>query len=493
MQLEIKGLSVNVSHRNTSSLLLHDINLKAGAGEKIALIGPSGAGKTTLLESIGKLQSWNRNYHFEGEVLVNETDMLAQSEASLRNFRGKIMSYIFQEPMACFDPLMTIQKHFELAWQAFYNNRKPFDLPFFAQWLSKAGFDEEERILNSYPHQLSGGQLQRIMVVGALWHNPQIILADEPLSALDRKNQEIVLTMLDRQHTENGATIVMATHDTQIIRNWASRVVVLESGVITCDCRSDQLESWNQKNDFLISIQEAEAKKRLIKNQLSRHASDDNTLIQTDQISKTYPGYKNSGLRKGVLEDVNLEVKTLQNVGILGPSGSGKSTLARILLKLEDADNGKLYWNGIDVTPLRFDQIRDKRHFTQIVFQDTHLSLPPHQTIKTIFQDCAKRHEKPLDISVKWMEKLGLHTDLLDRRPSQLSGGQRQRLSLIRAIIPEPKVLILDEAINMLDPKHQNMVADVLAELQQQPGTTFIFISHDDSWIDIFCDKTIQL
>ena len=493
MSLHVNNLQVVASGQHGKHVLLDSVNFQVGKHERIAVIGPSGSGKTTLFESLAQLRKWDAHFQYSGDVMLHDTNLFDLDPENWRKIRGKKITYIFQEPMACFNPLERMEQHLSKAWNAHAPSNIDFSKSPVKDWLEKVGLSNVEAILKSYPHQLSGGQLQRIMVVSALWHTPEIIMADEPYSSLDEKNRRQIQHLLDTEAEKSGASILLSTHDPEIIFNWATRVMVVKGGSIILDCPSEKLVQACENDDFISSVIHASGYRNQIKHRVFSLQSLGKQVLETANLTKSYKDLWRKNTVKTIFSSLNLQLSDHTSLGVTGPSGCGKSTLARILIKLEDADAGSIYWLGEDVSNLWGEALRKKRRDIQIVFQDTNLSLPPFLTIRELLLEVSTLYSANLDEIFQIFESLGLSEPLLDRLPSELSGGQRQRVCIVRALISKPKILILDEAISMLDPQHQFLVSEVLCSAQEKTGLALVFISHDSHWLGSFCREILRL
>lgn len=493
MSLHVHNLRVVVTGQYSEHNLLDSISFQVGKKERIAVVGSSGSGKTTLLESLAQLKYWDNNFKYGGEVLLNGINLFDLTPAQWRKVRGKNVGYIFQEPMACFNPLANMKRHLFMAWKAHAPAEMTFSKSFLEDWLKKVGLYEVDSILESFPHQMSGGQLQRIMFVSALWHKPDIILADEPFSSLDEKNKAQLQHLLNQETENSDSSILLSTHDPDLIFNWATRVLVLNDGLITLDCPPDKLGDYNTHNEFIKSLLQATKHRDEIKNRVISLKSKLDKVLEANEVSKSYEDSMGKNPVKNVFSSISLQLTDHKSLGITGPSGCGKSTLARILIKLEEPDAGNIYWSGKNVSGLWGEELRKERGNIQIVFQDTNLSLPPFLSIRELLEEVTLLNSTYPKEMYQLFESLGLSAELLDRLPSALSGGQRQRVSIVRALISNPKILILDEAINMLDPQHQFLVGKVLCAAQEKTGLALVFISHDIHWLSAFCQEILTL
>jgi peptide/nickel transport system ATP-binding protein len=493
--LEVSQLNVFVKSRRENFQILKDISFHLGPGEKLAIIGLSGSGKTTLLEAVTQLNYWNKHYHYEGRIIWNNQDLLQASSKQLETVRGNQIVHIFQEPIACFNPLMTIGQQLYTGYSRHVKTDRDNAFCYILEWFDKVGLTTPDQILHSYPHHLSGGQLQRIMLVSALMLHPSVILADEPTSALDEENKQLMMSLLGEEQKKYGTSIVWVTHDMKLAAEWSDRILVLHDGEITDQGLYNAVKA-TPAHAFTKAIFEAELKRKQwvkLYRQENKNTDINDRLLEVKGITKSYLTKDGKTSSRPIFEDLSFSVNEGRTKGITGPSGSGKSTLARCLLKLEEVDTGRIYWLNEDVTKLDFLDIRSKRHWIQVVFQDTNLSLPPHMTVSQIIHESIKKGGSSLATVEEILSSVGLDETLLHRFPYQMSGGQRQRLSLARALAFEPRILVLDEIISMLDPVSQCHIVRLLLDVQAEKQLAFVFITHDLEWLSVFTDDVLAM
>ncbi|MBK8548386.1 MAG: ABC transporter ATP-binding protein [Saprospiraceae bacterium] len=489
--LVVNNLKVDIKTGNQYIGILENVNFKVLRGQKVAVLGPSGTGKTTLLESIGQLKSWDSHYRYAGEIRFSGHSLL-ENKKLLHQYRGNKFSYIFQEPMSCFNPLLTCGKQVDESISAHRNAEPALRKKMILEWFEKFKLGDVSRVFDAYPHQLSGGQLQRIMFVLALINGPELLIADEPYSSLDEENQLLFLKTLEEEQKERNLSVIMVSHDWLISKNWADYFIIMNHGTIVDQGDLQTLEKTGS-DPFTTSLFEFEQVREKLAHDFSvvKHAGE--PVLQVEKVSKSYPSYQTSNENTDIFENINFELFQGETIGVSGPSGSGKSTLARCILKLEKTDAGKIFWMEKDVTHLDFETLIPLRPSVQIVFQDNNLSLPPHKTIYDILYEVSRIQKgKKVDV-MEILGEVGLDDTVLMKYPSQLSGGQRQRLCIARALAMFPKVIVFDEILSMLDPVSQVQIVNLLLNVQKKSGISFVFITHDKKWLEVFTRRVIDL
>jgi microcin C transport system ATP-binding protein len=468
------------------------------AGEKLALVGESGSGKTvTALSLLGLARgAWVR-----GKALFNDADLLHMNEAQLRELRGGDIAMIFQEPMTALNPLFTIGDQIAEVLQLKRGMTLKEAWQQAIELLSDTGIPEPERRINSYPHQLSGGQRQRAMIAMALAGQPKLLLADEPTTALDVSLRQQILDLLDSLQQKHGMAILLITHDLNMVRRFADKVVVLENGYVVEQGDVSQVLA-KPVHPYTMKLVNSQPERHVLPAQASSPV-----VIHAQGLRVTYPvprrgwrGWFGSGEFVAV-QGVDFELKAGQTLGVIGESGSGKSSLALAVLNLITFQgrltiDGKS-WSSQAATDLPL------RQAVQVVFQDPFSSLSPRMTVEAVVGEGLQLHQadiNPLDLQKQVLSALaevGLdeaqYPGLLARYPHEFSGGQRQRIAIARALIVKPRVLVLDEPTSALDVTIQKQVLDLLQRLQRERGLSYLLITHDMDVVQAMAHQVLTM
>lgn len=478
--LAIDQLSISLNHQQSLKPLVELDKLTVEAGSITAIVGESGSGKTLTALSVMGLLSEKSGFHIHGSIQCDNQSLLSGTNYNthLADLRGNKIAMIFQEPMTSLNPLHTIGK--QIAEIIDIHHPKQSDITARVRsLLHEVGIDKS---LNTYPHELSGGQRQRVMIAMALANSPQLLIADEPTTALDIETQHHILRMILRLAREKSMAVLLITHNLNLVASMADYLYVMRHGKIvehgvTKEIFNDPKEDYTRQ--MIHSMPKGTAP--LVK-------ETDHDLITVNNLSVKVP-IKQGILRFNrdyltILDNVSFSIKQGHSFGIIGESGSGKTTLIKAMLRLQHS-TGSIIFDGIKIRSLSRSSLRYLRKNMQIVFQDPFASLNPRMSIYHIIAEGLKAHYPKLPLSEmqqrieQVIQQVGLQTDMLDRYPHEFSGGQRQRIAIARAIILQPKLLILDEPTSALDVTVQLQIITLLQKLQQELGLTYLFISHD--------------
>jgi peptide/nickel transport system ATP-binding protein len=487
--LEVRGLSVALPKDGDRAHAVETVSFSVGRGEIVCLVGESGSGKSVIAFTVmGLLPKALKPV--AGEILLEGENLLAASEARLRELRCTRMSMIFQEPMTALNPVMTcgdqidevLRTHTTLAPEA--RKTKIVDI------LTRVRLPEPERIYASYPHQLSGGQRQRIMIAMALVLDPVLLIADEPTTALDVTTQAQILELVKELQKSTGTGVLFITHDFGVVAEIAHRVAVLRWGELVEIGPMAELLS-RPRHDYTKMLI-ASVPSIVPRHRDARLAPE--IVLKTEGLEKIYAGggffQKARTVRAAI--DVNLELRKGETLGIVGESGSGKSTVARCIARLIDPTGGKIRLGGDDIATLSVGALRPHRRRIQIVFQDPYRSLNPRRKVgESIIEgpmNYGLGEDEALARARRLLELVRLDPAALDRYPHQFSGGQRQRLCIARALAMEPELLIADEAVSALDVSVQKQVLELLDEIRQRLSLAVLFITHDLRVAAQICD-----
>ncbi|KWB48806.1 microcin ABC transporter ATP-binding protein [Burkholderia ubonensis] len=468
------------------TVAVDDVTLAIGRGERVALVGESGSGKSVTALAILRLL---RDAEVRGTIRFAGQDLVAKSEREMRGLRGSDIAMIFQEPMTALNPLYTIGAQIGETIQLHDGVTAGDARKRAIALLARTGIAEPERRVDSYPHQLSGGQRQRAMIAMALACRPRLLLADEPTTALDVTiRAQIVELLLELQREEaekRGMAILLITHDLNLVRHFADRIAVMERGRL--------VESGAVERIF--AAPEHPYTQRLLNSRPQRAVVPVLPIAPvlldarhvTVQFARKRPGL--AGWFKSVpvaaVSDVSVSVRQGETLGVVGESGSGKSTLAMALLGLQKTAHGEIEFQGRALSSYRGREQAALRSNMQVVFQDPFSSLSPRHTIERIVGEGLELHRPDLSAdarrakSLAVLREVGLDRTVMHRYPHEFSGGQRQRIAIARALVLEPRILILDEPTSALDVSIQQQVLKLLANLQQKYNLGYLFISHD--------------
>ena len=480
--LDIRDLSVAFHQQGGTSLAVDRISFEIKRGECVALVGESGSGKSVSALSILKLLPYPAASHPSGHIRFNGRDLLQLTENEIRAIRGNDISIIFQEPMTSLNPLHTIEDQIGEILRLHNDIGNQMARARTLQLLTQVGIPEPETRLQSYPHQLSGGQRQRVMIAMALANEPDLLIADEPTTALDVTVQAQILALLADIRARLGMSLLFITHDLGIVRRIADTVCVMNGGKIVEKGPVEQVFS-SPKHPYTKALLAAEPKP-----DPAPPRPESPVVISATDLKVWFP-VKRGLLRQVVghikaVDGVSLAVRKGETLGVVGESGSGKTTLGLALLRLISS-NGPIVFLGNDIQGLRFKAMRPFRRDMQIVFQDPFGSLSPRMAVGDIVAEGLLVHQPQLSHDereervIKALQDVGLDPDTRFRYPHEFSGGQRQRISIARAAVLEPNFVVLDEPTSALDMLFQAQMVDLLRELQRKRDLTYMFISHD--------------
>jgi len=480
--LEVKELSTAFRQGARETLAVDRISFAIKKGETVALVGESGSGKSVTALSVLKLLPYPAAHHPTGSIRFKNQELLDLPEAEIRRVRGDDITIIFQEPMTSLNPLHTIEKQIG---EILLLHRGLTGLAARArtiELLGQVGIPDPELRLKSYPHQLSGGQRQRVMIAMALANEPDLLIADEPTTALDVTVQAQILTLLKELQTRLGMAMLFITHDLGIVRKLADIVCVMKEGRIVEQGPVERVFTAPQ-HPYTRALLAAEPKP-----DPAPACPDAPIVIETNDLKVWFP-IKRGVMRRAIghikaVDGVSIAVRQGETLGVVGESGSGKTTLGLAILRLISSD-GPIVFLGSTIAGLTFRKMRPFRRRMQIVFQDPYGSLSPRMSISDIIEEGLWVHHPKLSRSereqrvIGALRDVGLDPDTRFRYPHEFSGGQRQRIAVARAIVLEPTFVVLDEPTSALDMLIQAQIVDLLRALQKRHNLTYMFISHD--------------
>jgi peptide/nickel transport system ATP-binding protein len=527
--LTIENLSVDFSTTEGTVRAVNDISFSIPEGKTVGIVGESGSGKSVTSLAIMRLIASPPGRVANGKILFQGKDLLSLPEYDMRKIRGNKISMIFQEPMTSLNPVFTVG--YQIAEALILHQKlskkqareKTLDL------LNQVGIPNPSARIDSYPHEMSGGQKQRVMIAMAIACAPKLLIADEPTTALDVTIQKQVLDLLAKLQEQYKMSMLFITHDLGVIADIADDVVVMyrgkmvernsainifktpqhpyTKGLLACRPKLDHHPArLATVSDFMTEDgqEKVPSEAVLSKSKEPRPVTDsNNVLLELKDVNKHFPIRGGLfGTVKGwvkAVDGVSLAVRKGRTLGLVGESGCGKTTLGRTILRLVEPTSGQIIYNGVDITKLNREEMRQMRRKMQIVFQDPYASLNPRMTVGSailepmIIHNIGKDSKERQEIASDLMRKVGLDPRVLSRYPHEFSGGQRQRICIARALAVKPEFIICDESVSALDVSIQAQILNLLLDLQKEFGLTYIFISHDLAVVKFISDDVVVM
>ncbi|MFZ7092651.1 ABC transporter ATP-binding protein [Primorskyibacter sp. 2E233] len=485
--LEVRGLTVDFHTAQGIVHAVRDVSWHLDRGECLAILGESGSGKSVSASAIMNLIDCPPGDIVAGEVLFEGRDLLRMTDEERRQLNGKRIAMIFQDPLSHLNPVYTVGFQIEEMMTA-HGTPKDKARARCLELLKRVGIPEYEDKIDAYPHQFSGGQRQRLMIAMALALKPDILIADEPTTALDVTVQAQILALLEKLREETGMGLLLITHDLGVVAEVADRVVVMNSGQIVETGSASQVYH-NPVHPYTKKLIGAVPGSGQMTAPLQ---TDMKPLLEINGLTKYFGAF-------AALHSANLTVLPGETVAIVGESGSGKSTLAKTLLRLEVATSGEALYEGRDLVTISPQELYKLRRDIQMVFQDPTQSLNPRMTVYDIISEAFIIHPDILP-KAQWrdrvrelLDQVGLEAGHMHRYPHQFSGGQRQRIAIARALALEPRLIVCDEAVSALDVSIQAQVIDLLTRLQDELGLSYLFIAHDLPLVRDFAHRVVVM
>ncbi|MFJ7405047.1 MULTISPECIES: ABC transporter ATP-binding protein [unclassified Lysinibacillus] len=495
--LEIQDLRVSFITGESEFEAVKGVNFYVNKGETVGIVGESGSGKSVTARSIMRLLPSPPSFLKSGTILFQGENLVTQSEKQMEAIRGKDISMIFQDPMTSTNPTIRVgeqiaeglMKHQKMSKKQAYE--KTIEL------LKLVGIKNSEERYQQYPHEFSGGMRQRVMITMALACNPSLLIADEPTTALDVTIQAQILSIMKQMQERLGTSIILITHDLGVVAGMCDRVIVMKEGEIVEEGTTEEIFA-NPQHPYTKKLLNALPKLHEKKEPKQPPNIEEGTdlsvpLIEVRNLSKHFD-LKKGELLKAV-DDLSFRIYPGETLGLVGESGSGKSTTGRTILQLHEPTDGEVLYKGVPVTRLSKSELKSMRRHMQIIFQDPYSSLNPRKKVLDIIGEAldvhklAKSAEERRARIEELLELVGLKKEHALRYPHEFSGGQRQRIGIARALAVEPNFIVCDEPLSALDVSIQKQVVDLLKELQQRLGLTYLFIAHDLSMVKHISDR----
>lgn len=489
------SLSIKVNNKDLN--IINGLNFHAGHNKVIGIVGKSGSGKSLFALSLGGLLQDNSEFILSGHLSLASNngivDLTSSAIDKLRLYRKDIASSIFQDPYASLNESITCGRQIGDVLKLHSKNDKAEEVK---KLLSEVGISDIDRVYNSYPYQLSGGECQRIVICIALVSEPKVIIADEPTSSLDVAIEDGIMKLIIKAREKLNATLILISHDMKLISRYADNIWVMDDGNFIAQGKYEEL-LYNNDNknvaDLFIDFTKNDTRNL---NNVKRGVP----LLIVDKVSIAYDhksGWLSKKQNKTILNNISFNIYSGEIVGLVGASGSGKSSLAKAIVRLIDVNAGKLLYKDIDLSTIPLRSTHPIRNEIQLILQDSYLSFNPAYTVEVALrQTWISRHggAKGSESAIhKLFGQLDLNVELLKVFPQQLSGGQRQRVMIVRAMIMRPRLLICDESVMALDPYIKKSILDLLLSLVSSDQLTILFISHDLESVRYLCDRVIEI
>lgn len=529
--LHLKNINLHLGKESDSTQILNNLSFNIFPSELVALIGESGSGKSMTAKLILRLSESLPGYKVDGDIHFNtqqsKVDILSSDLTRIRSLRSEEIGIVFQQSKTVFNPSKRIGEQIKekLLVSDPQTSKSKLDEQVL-NLLQESGLENAERYAASFPHQLSGGQIQRCLIALALANDPTVLIADEPASALDAHLKKDILNLLTQLKEDRGLSILLISHDLELVEAYSDRILILKDGNVVE--QGDPLTIFNQPRhnytkalmackppedmkvkrlpvveDFIqnpsLSINEFYQAQSITNVEIENrnlNLKNAKEILSLSGISKTY--YKTNYIFKQdvdriqPLKEFDLMLRQGEIVGLVGKSGSGKSTLARIASLLEKPEEGDVRYEGESVYKLSENTFEEKRRRIQLIFQDPMNSMPPHLDINQLFKELIKQNDWK-ERAIEALEEVGLDQSYLNKIPRTLSGGERQRILIARALIVNPQVLICDEILSALDVSSQARVLNLLKSLNEKLGLSILFISHDRNLVEYISDRIYSL
>lgn len=495
--LKVNDLSVSFHSGESEFQAVREVSFEVRKGETLGIVGESGSGKSVTARSIMRLLASPPSQMKKGEILFKGVDLANKTKKEMESIRGRDIGMIFQDPMSSLNPTIKVGKQISESLIKHQKVSKKEAKKQAIAMMERVGITSSEIRYNQYPHEFSGGMRQRVMIGIALACRPELLIADEPTTALDVTIQAQILNLMKDMQDQLGTSIILITHDLGVVAGMCDRVVVMKEGQIVETGTTTEIFA-NPKHPYTIRLLNAlprldQKKKPKPASLVPRDLEDDQPLLEVKSLRQHFNLGKGNTLK--AVNDISFHIRQGETLGVVGESGSGKSTTGRAILRLHEPTGGDVLFKGVPLNRLSASEMKTMRRHMQIIFQDPYASLNPKMRIMDIIGEALDIHQLAGTASQRekrveeLLEMVGLDPTHAQRYPHEFSGGQRQRIGIARALAVEPEFIVCDEPLSALDVSIQAQIVQLLEELQQRLGLTYLFIAHDLSMVKHISDR----
>ncbi|MET3831284.1 peptide/nickel transport system ATP-binding protein [Paenibacillus sp. DS2363] len=495
--LKVNDLSVSFHSGESEFQAVRGVSFEVRKGETLGIVGESGSGKSVTARSIMRLLASPPSQMKKGEILFKGVDLANKTQKEMESIRGRDIGMIFQDPMSSLNPTIKVGKQISESLIKHQKVSKREAKKQAIAMMERVGITRSEIRYNQYPHEFSGGMRQRVMIGIALACRPELLIADEPTTALDVTIQAQILNLMKDMQDQLGTSIILITHDLGVVAGMCDRVVVMKEGQIVETGTTTEIFA-NPKHPYTIRLLNAlprldQKKKPKPVSLVPRDLEDDQPLLEVKSLRQHFNLGKGNTLK--AVNDISFHIRQGETLGVVGESGSGKSTTGRAILRLHEPTGGDVLFKGVPLNRLSASEMKTMRRHMQIIFQDPYASLNPKMRIMDIIGEALDIHQLAGTASQRekrveeLLEMVGLDPTHAQRYPHEFSGGQRQRIGIARALAVEPEFIVCDEPLSALDVSIQAQIVQLLEELQQRLGLTYLFIAHDLSMVKHISDR----
>lgn len=490
--LAVNNLKVTFENNHEQTEVIHGVSFTVNKGETLGIVGESGSGKSVTAKAIMQLLPTHSSRITDGSIQYEDKTISSYNEKEMEKIRGKEISMIFQDPMSSFNPTMKIGKQIDEMSIKHRGLSRSEAKKETIEMLKLVGITNPEERYHQYPHEFSGGMLQRAMIAMALICRPKLLIADEPTTALDVRIQAQILQLMKQLQEQFSMSIILITHDFGVVAGMCDRIVVMKDGEIVET--NDTISIFKEpKHPYTRRLLNALPRIDEPKKQKEKTIITNEPLVEVEQLEKVFQ-LKLGGTVRAV-DNISFTIRKGETLGLVGESGSGKSTTGRLILQLQEATSGEVIFEGMGINHFNRRELKALRRDVQIIFQDPQSSLNPRMKVLDIIGQPLDIHKlyKSKEERRKRVEELlelvGLKKEHANRYPHEFSGGQQQRIGIARALAVEPKFIVCDEPLSALDVSIQAQIVELLQQLQQKLGLTYLFIAHDLAMVKHICDR----